>query len=254
MAQHVRMHAGGQSGVTRQQLQSRADLAGRQPRSTLADEQRGLASLGQRTALEHPGRQCLQRRATHRHAAALRTLAQHMGRGVGAVDPASGQGPSAQVQTDQLAHPQPTAVEQFDDAVVTRAQRRVVAGRHLLRQRDRLIDRQRFGQGFGRFGRTDAVHRVVRHQPLATPMAVQAAPGRQRNRDAARPQSTLAQPGGPAAHMVGLGRCQRNVLVSGELLQPPQRIRIHRQRSGGETALDPQMLQEAGKRFAQRRR
>jgi hypothetical protein len=54
--------------------------------------------------------------------------------------------------------------------------------------------------------------------------------------------------------MVGLGRYQFNTLVSGKLLQPAQRIRIHRQRSSGETAFDPQMLQKASKRFAQRRR
>ncbi len=149
-----------------------------------------------------------------------------------------------QVQPGQLAHPQAAAVEQLDDGMVARPQRRVVAGRQLLRQGHGIVHAQGLGQRLGRLGRADAVHRVVVHQALAPPMFEQAAPGSQRNGDAARAQAPFAQARRPAADVVGLGLLQRLAVVVGQLLQPAQRVAIHGQRARRQAPLHPQVLQE----------
>jgi hypothetical protein len=84
----------------------------------------------------------------------------------------------------------------------------VVGPGPLIGQRHRLVHRQRRRQRLGRLGRPHAHHRVVQHQAVAAPPGVQAAPGRQRNGDAARPQALPAQRRHPAAHVVHLGLLQ----------------------------------------------
>ena len=72
--------------------------------------------------------------------------------GVGGVDPAGRGVAGAQVQPHQLGHAQAAAVQQLDDAVVARAQRRIAGVGSKAGQRHRLVDRQRLGQRLGALG------------------------------------------------------------------------------------------------------
>jgi hypothetical protein len=134
--------------------------------------------------------------------------------GVVGVHPAGGLGAGPGVERDQLAHPQAAAVEQLDDGVVARGQGGVAGLGHLAGQGHRLVHRQGLGQGLGRLGRADAVHRVERHAAAPAPPAVQAAPGRELQRQAARrqarPLTGAMQLGQQHAHMVGLQPLQRH--------------------------------------------
>ena len=174
-----------------------------------------------------------------------------MGGGVRCINPAGGQRAGVHIQPHQLGHPQAAAVQQLTDGVVAGLQGGVVGARQLLRQRHRLVHIQGLGQRFGRFGRADAVHRVVQHQPLTAPVFEQATPGRQRDGNAAWAQATLTQLRDPAANMVGLRLLQHHRFICCQLLQPSQRVGVHHQRAAGQAALHPQMLQKAADGLAE---
>ena len=79
---------------------------------------------------------------------------------------------------------------------------------------------------------------------LAPEPAVQAAPGRQHERDAARREAGAVQLRGPAAHVLRLHLAQRDARRrAAKLLQPFERLAVQRERARGEPALDPQVLQ-----------
>ena len=245
VAQHVRVHVRGQPGLEGEGLQARAHLAGGQPRAAPADEQRGLVRPGEARPHLEPGAQRGQGRGAHRDTAPLGALAQHLGRGVGGVDPARGAGPCPGVEPDEFAHAQPAAVEQLDDAVVARAQGGVAALRRVRRQGDRLVHRQRLGQRPRRLGRADAVHGVERDQALPAPPAVQPAPGGERDGDAARAQPALAQLRREAAHVVRLHLAQRHRPGRRAVLEPAQRVAVHRHRARRQPPLDDEVLEVA---------
>ena len=94
-----------------------------------------------------------------------------MGLGIVQIQPAQCIGAGNCIQTDQFAHAQAGAVEQFHHQGVTQLlpaglvasrSRRLVE----IRQLHRRIHRQRLGQRLGGLGRTHAFHRVVRDQAL----------------------------------------------------------------------------------------
>ena len=173
--------------------------------------------------------------------------------GVGDVDPAALAAAGAQVQSDQLGQSQSRAVQQFDDRAVARGQPRIaVAGAiAVFGQGHRLVDRQRLGQRLSPLGRAHANHRVVLDHALLAPPAVQAAPGREQQRQAARRQAAAVRLCRPGAHVVRLHRLERDALGARAGHQPAQRQRVVLARAQGQAPLDLQMPQPAPQRVGQ---
>jgi hypothetical protein len=160
--------------------------------------------------------------------------------GVVGVHPAGGLGPGPGVERDQLAHPQAAAVEQLDDGVVARGQGGVAGLGHLAGQGHGLVHRQGLGQRLGRLGRADAVHRVERHAAAPAPPAVQAAPGRELQRQAARRQAGRSPaPCSWASSMRTWWGCsrQRHGQAAAPRSQAAQRVGVERQRALGHAPL-----------------
>ena len=94
-----------------------------------------------------------------------------------------------------------------------------------------------------------------RPAPSRAEPAVEAAPGRQHERDAARRQAAAVQLRRPAADVVHLRlRAAAPPAASGEALQPAKRVAVERERARGEAALDLEVLQMAGDVGVARRR
>ena len=85
------------------------------------------------------------------------------------------------IQPDQLADAQATTVQQLGQTFVTRLQARVVQAvcSFKVSQLHGFVHAQRFGQGLGRLGRTQALHRVAADQTLAPQPDIKATPARQ---------------------------------------------------------------------------
>ena len=173
--------------------------------------------------------------------------------GVHGVHPAGCGWPGLHVQAHQLAHAQATAVEQLHHAAVAQREHRVTLLGLVRGERHRVIHAQGLGQGLGRLGRLDAVHRVGLHLAMTAPPLVQAAPGRQGDGDAARAQAPVTQGRAEAPHVVGLHFAQRHGVGLRRGLQPAERVAVHGHGARGQAALNDQMFQKAADLGVQRR-
>jgi len=112
-------------------------------------------------------------------------------------------------------------------------------------QRHRVVDRQRLGQGLRGARRTHAFDRVGGDQTLAAEPAVEAAPGREREGDAARRQAGAVELRRPAADVMHLRPAQRHRRGDSEALQPVECFAVERERARREAPLDRQVLEVA---------
>ncbi|MCY1365718.1 hypothetical protein D9M69_525790 [compost metagenome] len=202
------MHRRGQAGLQAALAQQLPHRLRRHARTACTDEQRRLLALA---AHREPVAQRLGRLAAHGHAAALAALAEHVGFHRIEIDPAERRGAGLGVEPRELAHAQAAAVKHFDDGAVARFGPGVGLGVVQLRQAHRVVHAQRLRQRPTRLGRVHVLHRVEADQPFMAEPAVEAAPARQHQRNAARLASGAVQLGHPAADVRRLHAVQRQV-------------------------------------------
>ena len=154
----------------------------------------------QRQPLRERGQRC----AADRHAAPLRALAEHVHGGVGGIDPAgcAVRWPGSRARpVRRRAGRSRTAARRCSG----RARRApaLPSSSRCSASADRVVDRQGLRQRLRRLRRAHAVDRVQRDQAVAAEPAVEAAPGREHQRDAARREPAAMQLRGPAADLRG---------------------------------------------------
>ena len=175
--------------LQRKRLQSRAHLArvSRVPRR-LTNSAASRSAPATRDAAARP--RARQRRAADGHAAPLAAFAEHVSARHRQGPPRRRRRPGAVVQSDEFPDPQAAAVQRLDDG----GSRAASAGSPalLVGQCHGVVHGQRLGQRLGRARRAHAIDRVGRNLALPAPPAVQAAPARQCQRDAARRQPCCA--------------------------------------------------------------
>jgi hypothetical protein len=184
-----------------------AHLAVGQACATLADEQAPahLAGPAHRAATSHARSAASAGRLPARCAlAALATAHARWHRpSIQPAMPAARSAAAARLMTSsprQLAHAQAAAVQQLDDAVVARRQRRALGRASASASATASSTPSALGKRLGRpwagFMPSTGLAGTSR---LAAPVLVQAAPCRQNDGDAARAQAPFTQPRGPAA-------------------------------------------------------
>ena len=127
-------------------------------------------------------------------------------------------------------------------------------GRRCVGQRHRVVDRQRLGQRLGApWARARLRPGWRRPAPSRPEPAVEAAPGRQHERDAARRQAGAVQLRRPAAHVVRLRLAQRHAAACGaKRCRRVEGLAVQRQRARREAALDREVLRGSAAMSASR--
>jgi hypothetical protein len=240
MAQHVRMHRRHEAGLLAALAQQLPHRVRRHPCALGADEQRGYRMIA---AHLEPIAQRLARLAAHRHDAALAALAEHVGLHRIEIDPAQRRVARLCIEPRELAHAQATAIEHFDDGAVARLGPGVGLLVVQLGEPHRVVHAQRLRQRPAGLGRVHVLHRVEADQPLVAEPAVEAAPARQHQRNAARLAPGAVQLCHPAADVGGLHAVERQTGLGRVLPQRLQVKGIELDRARREPALDAHMLQ-----------
>jgi hypothetical protein len=170
--------------------QPRAQLVGRQPRAAPADEQRRLAGARQcaRRTPSQAASAC-QRRRAHRHAAPLAPLPSTWAV-ASAVDPAGGgrRGARPAPAARRCAGRSRTAARRWQWSRARSRGSSPIAPALGAASATACSTDSAFGSGLPAFGARTPSTGLARTTPVAAPPAVQAAPGRQRDGDAARAQ------------------------------------------------------------------
>ena len=113
-------------------------------------------------------------------------------------------------------------------------------------ERNSMVHRERLRQRLRGARRAHAVDRIGVDQPGAAEPAIQAAPRREHERDAARRQAARVQLRGPAADVVRLHVAQRQRrCFAAKPLQAIERLAVERQSARGEAPLDLQVVEMA---------
>ena len=157
-----------------------------------------LARRGELRPARDPGLERLARLRADRHRARFRSLAGDRDFALAEIEAAV-----VHVERDHLPQAQPRRIHELEHRGVAHQLR---AARLLVEQALRRLDRERLGKRPRRLGRAHADHRVggeavVPHQPV-----VEAAPGREHQRERARAEAARVHHGDEAAHLDGIER------------------------------------------------
>ena len=248
VAQHVRMHVGGDVRRQRMRLQAQLQYARRDARAARAEEQGG-AAIGRWRAHGQPGAQGHEGRLADGHLAHLAALARDDDFEAVHVEPAQ-RGVLAifrlavmRVQTGQLGDAQAARIQQLEHGAVAQLLR---FGAALLVRRGRdeahgVIHRQGFRQGLGPLRGADAVDGIGVECRLAAEPVEEAAPRRQLAGDRARVEAAGVQLGRVAPHLIV--RQRRPGRIAAQLQQGAQVASVGVQRMRRQLALRGQLGQ-----------
>ena len=215
-------------------LESHPNVLRREPPAAWVDKKCSTAVRCDPAAAGlQPDVQRLKGFAAYRHTATFFALAEYIRLGGLQVYPATGLPAGPNIQPNQLADAQATAIKQLGNAAVARLGRvsyapstrsALVAG-----QLHGFVHAERFGQRSGNLGRANVLHRVAGHQALTPKPGVKPAPAGQDQCNAPGTSATTVHLRDPAPDMGVLHLEQRHLSSAGRVLELMQikRIQFH---------------------------